>query len=222
MWDKACALPCRQIVLLLQLVATLICPDTLKGNRGGTRNLNGIETTVGKGWVLGVLVGCLSTGLVLTGFLQTAMAAEREQGLSPQRVNRSSVNQWKSPVHRVSNRGSAKRGGKSFRSSRKKQTRVNHAKLKRENTTTQQKGPLSGGKNQIVHDLSTHGVLERPQRYDPGKPLSHGAVPNPKARELRADHFQELDKNYDGVLDPLERATSRLDIDRDLSNRRWK
>jgi hypothetical protein len=44
-------------------------------------------------------------------------------------------------------------------------------------------------------------------------------VPNPAARELQVDHFQELDRNQDGVLDPLERTVGRLDIERDLSNR---
>jgi hypothetical protein len=37
--------------------------------------------------------------------------------------------------------------------------------------------------------------------------------------DLQADHFQELDRNQDGVLDPLERAVGRLDIERDLNNR---
>jgi hypothetical protein len=30
------------------------------------------------------------------------------------------------------------------------------------------------------------------------------------------DHFQELDKNHDGAIDPIERATGRIDLDRDL------
>jgi len=74
----------------------------------------------------------------------------------------------------------------------------------------------------VKPDLSYHGILESPRRYDPSLSQQSGAVPNPKARDLRVDHFQELDKNHDGVLDPLERATSRLDIDRDLIDRRWK
>jgi len=74
----------------------------------------------------------------------------------------------------------------------------------------------------ITRDLSYHGILEKPRRYDPIPSQQNGAVPNPKVRDVRADHFQELDKNQDGVLDPLERATSRLDIDRDVSNREWK
>ncbi|MDH5669410.1 MAG: hypothetical protein OEY86_15505 [Nitrospira sp.] len=74
----------------------------------------------------------------------------------------------------------------------------------------------------ITQDLSYHGILETPRRYDPSSGQQRGAVPNPRARDVRVDHFQELDKNQDGVLDPLERATSRLDIDRDLSNRHWK
>lgn len=74
----------------------------------------------------------------------------------------------------------------------------------------------------ITQDLSYHGVLETPRRYDPSSSQPNGAVPNPGARDVSVDHFEELDKNRDGVLDPLERATSRLDIDRDLRNRHWK
>ena len=74
---------------------------------------------------------------------------------------------------------------------------------------------------QLDQELAYHGILENQRRYDPSPNQKTGAVPNPRVRELRVDHFQELDKNYDGVLDPFERATSRLDIDRDLSNRGW-
>lgn len=162
-------------------------------------------------------------GLALTAPLQTAVAAEIEKHALSQRVQRSPHNDWKSSVSRISNRAIAKSGGrKSVRAARKTQNRLNYAKLKREKTKMRGKGPLSAGKEQTHHNLSNHGILERPQRYDPGKRFRNGAVRNPKARDLRRDHFQELDKNRDGVLDPLERATSRLDIDRDLSDRRWK
>jgi hypothetical protein len=69
--------------------------------------------------------------------------------------------------------------------------------------------------------LAYHGIIQQPHRYDPGRDLgkSQGAVPNPAARELQVDHFQELDRNQDGVLDPLERTIGRLDIERDLNNR---
>ena len=70
-------------------------------------------------------------------------------------------------------------------------------------------------------DLSYHGILEHPQRYDPSLQRHKGAPHNPQAGELLHDHFQELDKNHDGVLDPFERALGRLDMDRDLSNRQW-
>jgi len=70
-------------------------------------------------------------------------------------------------------------------------------------------------------DLSYHGILEHPQRYDPRLQRHKGAPHNPQASELLHDHFQELDKNHDGVLDPFERALGRLDMDRDLSNRQW-
>lgn len=125
-------------------------------------------------------------------------------------------------MNRINNMIIAKSGGrKSIHSARKHQNRLNHAKLKREKTKTRGNGQLSTGKGQIHQNFSYHGILERPQRYNPGKNLRNGAVPNPKMRDLRFDHFQELDKNRDGVIDPLERATSRLDIDRDMSNHTW-
>jgi hypothetical protein len=71
-------------------------------------------------------------------------------------------------------------------------------------------------------DLSYHGILEQPQRYDPSRDRRAGRAPNPQAGELLHDHFQELDKNHDGMIDPFERALGRLDIDRDLSNRQWE
>lgn len=71
-------------------------------------------------------------------------------------------------------------------------------------------------------NLSYHGILEQPQRYDPSRDRRAGRAPNPQAGELLHDHFQELDKNHDGMIDPFERAFGRLDIDRDLSNRQWE
>ncbi|HSA61603.1 MAG TPA: hypothetical protein VLE03_05140 [Nitrospiraceae bacterium] len=71
-------------------------------------------------------------------------------------------------------------------------------------------------------DFSYHGLLKRPQRYDPTRDRRKGGVPNPQAGDLLHEHFQELDRNYDGTIDPVERAVGRLDIDRDLSNRQWE
>jgi len=68
-------------------------------------------------------------------------------------------------------------------------------------------------------DLSYHGLLEQPRRYDPSPARRKGGIPNPQAGDLRDDHFQELDRNRDGVIDPFERVSGRLDIDRDLTNR---
>ena len=70
-------------------------------------------------------------------------------------------------------------------------------------------------------DLSYHGILEHPQRYDPSLQRHNGSAHNPGTGDLLHDHFQELDKNRDGILDPFERALGRLDMDRDLSNRKW-
>jgi len=68
-------------------------------------------------------------------------------------------------------------------------------------------------------DLMYYGVLEDSKRYDP-RPNPHTAgVPNPQTPDLTHDHFQELDRNQDGKIDPVERAFGRLDMDRDLHNR---
>lgn len=71
-------------------------------------------------------------------------------------------------------------------------------------------------------DLMYYGLLERPQRYDPSRDRQAGRAPNPQAGEILHDHFQELDKNHDGMIDPFERAFGRLDMDRDVSNHQWK
>ena len=68
-------------------------------------------------------------------------------------------------------------------------------------------------------DLMYHGMIEDAQRYDP-RPNHHTAgVRNPQTSDLTHDHFQELDRNQDGTIDPVERAFSRLDMDRDLYDR---
>ena len=67
-------------------------------------------------------------------------------------------------------------------------------------------------------DLSYYGMLQQPQRYTPHYEHGKGGVPNPNAGALLHEHFQELDKNRDGSIDPLERALGRLDLDRDLAD----
>jgi hypothetical protein len=70
-------------------------------------------------------------------------------------------------------------------------------------------------------DLMYHGMLESPQRYDPRRNHHVGAgVPDPQNPELTLDHFQELDHNQDGSIDPVERVFGRLDMDRDFHDRR--
>jgi hypothetical protein len=69
-------------------------------------------------------------------------------------------------------------------------------------------------------DLMYHGMLESPQRYDPRRNHGGAGVPDPQTSELTHDHFQELDRNQDGQIDPVERTFGRLDMDRDLHNRR--
>jgi hypothetical protein len=68
-------------------------------------------------------------------------------------------------------------------------------------------------------DLMYHGMLESPQRYDPRRNYPGAGVPDPHTPELTHDHFQELDRNQDGTIDPVERTFGRLDMDRDLHDR---
>jgi hypothetical protein len=69
-------------------------------------------------------------------------------------------------------------------------------------------------------DLIYHGMLESPQRYDPRRNHLGAGVLDPHNPELTHDHFQELDRNQDGQIDPVERTFGRPDMDRDLHDRR--
>lgn len=71
-------------------------------------------------------------------------------------------------------------------------------------------------------DMMHHGMLESPQRYELRWNHLGTGLQSPHAPELAHDHFQELDRNQDGLIDPIERAFSRLDIDRDLQNHRLR
>lgn len=68
-------------------------------------------------------------------------------------------------------------------------------------------------------DLLYYGMLESQQRYDPRRNHLSGGVPDPHNPDLTHDHFQELDRNQDGQIDPVERTFGRPDMDRDLHNR---
>ncbi len=65
-------------------------------------------------------------------------------------------------------------------------------------------------------DLMYHGLLEDAQRYDPRPNSRMAAVSSPQTQDLTHDHFQELDRNQDGMIDPVEKAFGRLDLDHDL------
>lgn len=71
----------------------------------------------------------------------------------------------------------------------------------------------------IPANLAHYGMLEQPQRYDPGRNRRTGRVIIPQTAGLLHDHFPELDQNHDGAIDPFERAVGRLDIERDVTNR---
>jgi hypothetical protein len=65
-----------------------------------------------------------------------------------------------------------------------------------------------------------HGMLESSQRYNPRRDHLGARIPDPHNPELTHDHFQELDRNQDGTIDPVERTFGRPDMDRDLYDRR--
>lgn len=67
-------------------------------------------------------------------------------------------------------------------------------------------------------DLMYHGLLEDSQRYDPRPNYRTAGVPDPQTPDLTHDHFQELDRNRDGKIDPVERTLGRLDMEHDLSS----
>ncbi len=69
-------------------------------------------------------------------------------------------------------------------------------------------------------DLMYHGMFESPQRYNPRRNHLGAGVLDPHNPELTHDHFQELDRNQDGQIDPVERTFGRPDMDRDLHDRR--
>ena len=71
-------------------------------------------------------------------------------------------------------------------------------------------------------DLMHYGMLEDTHRYDPRPASQTAGVPNPQTPDLTHDHFQELDRNQDGKIDPVERAFGRIDMDRDLHTRALK
>jgi hypothetical protein len=71
-------------------------------------------------------------------------------------------------------------------------------------------------------DLTYHGILEGPSRYDPRQNRQTAGALDPQTPDLTHDHFQELDRNRDGMIDPVERAFGRLDMDRDVSARQWQ
>lgn len=67
--------------------------------------------------------------------------------------------------------------------------------------------------------LAHHGLLKAPHRYHLNGGDGRSAMVTPHPGDLVPDHFLELDKNQDGVIDPLERAVGRLDIEWDRNIR---
>lgn len=105
----------------------------------------------------------------------------------------------------------AKRPSYSARASKK----VGQKKLKLRAQAMTVVGPLPLIPANVVH----FGILEQPRRYEHERDRRTGRVIVPQTAGSLYDHFAELDQNHDGVIDPFERATGRLDIEHDASNR---
>lgn len=100
------------------------------------------------------------------------------------------------------------------------QTEVKPKRSKRSRRMNVHKREVPNAVVQPRADLMYYGMLESPQRYDPRRNHLGGSVPNPDILELTHDHFQELDRNQDGTIDPFERTFGRPGMDRDLHDRR--
>ncbi|HJT20735.1 MAG TPA: EF-hand domain-containing protein [Nitrospira sp.] len=69
-------------------------------------------------------------------------------------------------------------------------------------------------------DPKPHGMLQDSRRYDSRLGFRTSGLQDPQLQHVSYEHFQELDRNQDGRIDPVERAFSRLDMDRDLHDHR--
>ena len=142
---------------------------------------------------------------------------EQASSVSP---SKPSSEQTQKPVRKtVSSPGLQGRSETIQKSARQVQTGVKRTPLKGRLHAKVGKKVVPEAVVQPRTDLMYYGVLEDSQRYDP-RPNPHTAgVPNPQTPDLTHEHFQELDRNQDGKIDPVERAFGRLDMDRDLHNR---
>lgn len=170
------------------------------------------------------LACCVVSWINLAGSLQSAGAMSEKVGkqLPVQRVQPALPTYSSSQVVQNSKRTRVKSSLKRpVRASDKKRNKPHRTKCDRKGTSLASCGMVPSGAGREIHDLSYHGILVQPQRYDPlrGPRKTRGVVLSPEARDLQVEHFQELDRNLDGVLDPLERAVGRLDIERDMNNR---
>lgn len=78
------------------------------------------------------------------------------------------------------------------------------------------------GAPQSAKERAFQGMLQSPSRYDPSRGARFSGAADPQVRELTHDHFQELDRNRDGAIDPFERTMGRLDMDRDRATHSWE
>ena len=171
-----------------------------------------------KGWRSVVLVCCVVSGMSLAGSLQL-VSAGTTKAEKPSQVQRGQPTPMPhSNVYVVPNgkrTGAKSQVRQSARTDQKKRNKPHRTKLDQKGTNLARHRA-----SREIQSLSYHGILEQPKRYDPSRELRRrkGAALNPDAHELQIEHFQELDRNQDGVLDPLERAVGRLDIERDMNN----
>lgn len=175
-------------------------------------------------FVLGLLLTCCD--LLVSGLSQSAAPAESKKETKPSPVRPLVSDQSapatgpkpedKKPQKPASDKAVADNMKKPSSSARASKKSSRHQKSK-----GKAKPPiLVESQPDIPMNLAHYGRLERPRRYDPGYDRRAGSVLNPMGRKLLYDHFLELDRNHDGLIDPFERAGSRLHIDRDLPTRR--
>jgi hypothetical protein len=169
-------------------------------------------------WVLGVLVALILSGIgAMDPSNLQASVKWRKESKQPAAPPTAATGSPRAPKASRTQSGIQPQGriGKSLA--------VEPAKKPADQAVGQAHRRLKGSKKQRPQatvqakpDLSYHGILERPQRYDPRRDHRKGASPNPQIGDVLHDHFQELDKNHDGAIDPIERVTGRTNLDRDL------
>jgi hypothetical protein len=155
-------------------------------------------------WGMSLLICGLAIALAASGESLAARKAAKESSDSKRTIAARPALPYANPVHAVRPPTS---------------TEAPSSKAKRHRSMKVVKKSVPKAVVQPRTDLIHYGMLENPQRYDPRPAADSAGVLHPQAVDLTHDHFQELDRNQDGRIDPVERAFGRIDMDRDLHTR---